>query len=82
MLQNKCTDAQNRCVVKNPGWLDRSHPTVYEGVVEAQVYFYQFYCASDYGSVRVRNCGSYYVYQFTYLPYWSCDYGICMVPHA
>eukprot|EP00111_Clytia_hemisphaerica_P020369 TCONS_00060002-protein len=72
-----CTNTMNQCGVRYPGWIRGIHPTVYEGVLSMRVHFYSAYCASDQGVVRVRNCGSYFVYNFVKFPYWSCEYGLC-----
>ena len=58
-----------RCGTKRPGWLNGAHPTVAEGVVKRQV------CHNDYSDccwltsiIKVKNCGSYYVYELHRLP--------------
>ena len=53
-----------RCGVVNPGWINGAHPTVAEGVVTRKVcYTSGKDCRSKENIVKVKNCGSYYVYE-------------------
>ena len=59
------------CGTNHPGWLDGTHPTVAEGVVTRKVCFSScFYeiawyssCCFESNIIKVKNCGSYYVYE-------------------
>ena len=53
-----------RCGVVKPGWLNGAHPTVAEGVVTRKVcYNFVRHCCYEENIVKVKNCGSYYVYE-------------------
>jgi len=67
-MPDKCV-LKYRCGTRRPGWLNGAHPTVAEGVVKRQV------CHNDYSDccwltsiIKVKNCGSYYVYELHRLP--------------
>ena len=54
----------NRCGTYYPGWLNGSHPTVNEGVVQRTVCFrFIRFCCYFSTYIRVRNCGGFYVYE-------------------
>jgi len=67
-MADKCTP-MFRCGTSAPGWLSGAHPTVAEGVVTRKVCFswYNNCCEWD-NTIRVRNCGAYYVYELSYTP--------------
>ena len=61
------------------GWMNGGHPTVADGQVRRSVCFRWYSdCCSLSRSIKVRNCGAYYVYYlrgtpFCYLRYCSTD---------
>ena len=65
-----------RCGTYYSGWLNGGHPTVADGQVTRTVYFrgynHCFYYAT---SIKVRNCGSYYVYYLNGTP--TCNARYC-----
>ena len=65
-----------RCGTSCPGWLDGGHPSVADGQVPRTVYFRCVYDCSYYSrSIKVRNCGSYYVYYLSGTP--ACNLRYC-----
>ena len=53
------------CDALGPGWLDGKHPTVGEGRVTRKVCFrWEGNCCAYSTSIKITNCGSYYVYKF------------------
>ena len=59
-----------------PGWLDGVHPTVAEGIVRRKACFHKFEdCCATSLTIKVKNCGSYYVYQF--YPTLGCNLRYC-----
>ena len=68
--------AKIRCVTAWPGWLDGAHPTVDEGIVERNICIHQSDCCSEkiYG-IKVKNCGSFYVYHLVGGP--ACSWRYC-----
>ncbi|KAL9987887.1 hypothetical protein ACROYT_G002265 [Oculina patagonica] len=61
--------AIERCGTRAPGWLSGGHPTVAQGVVQRRVCFHGSYsCCRLSTSIRVRNCGAFYVYELTPTP--------------
>ena len=54
----------NRCNTAATGWLNGGHPTVADGQVSRQVCFHWVNsgCCEWSTNIKVRNCGSYYVY--------------------
>ena len=78
ILEHGCPNkTAHYCGVKYPGYFNETHPSVEDGVTKMRIHYYRFYCAGDYGTAYVRNCAGFYVYKFTYLPFWDCEYGIC-----
>jgi len=55
---------KNRCSSHAPGWLNRSHPSAADGIVNARICFH-WYSSCCYWStnIRVRNCSGFYVYE-------------------
>ena len=65
-----------RCGTYYPGWLSGGHPSVADGQVTRTVCFRSRYsCCSYSTSIKVRNCGSYYVYYLSGTP--TCDLRYC-----
>ena len=58
-----------------PGWLSGGHPSVADGQVTRTVYFNNGYCYGYSRSIKVRNCGSYYVYYLSGTP--TCNLRYC-----
>merc|ERR1711937_409945 len=78
MVENRCANRENHCGSKYPGWLAGEHPTMDEGPVERDIHFYKDgKCTNNLGRVMIRNCGTFYVYKFSKLPY-MCDHGFCL----
>ena len=78
-LHTKCPDSGNKCGTTSPGWVVGEHPVAVGETTKNTLYFHTFYCADDFGSVEIKNCGNFFSYRFTNIPVWSCDYGICTV---
>ena len=78
-LFNTCPNRANICGTQSPGWVFGSHPSTPGALTNATLHFYSYYCADDSGKVYIRNCGKYFVYKFTSIPYWSCNYGLCTI---
>ena len=78
VLEHGCPNTTSLyCGVKHPGFFNQTHPSVEDGVKQMRIHYYRYYCSGDYGTAFVRNCAGFYVYKFSYLPFWDCDYGIC-----
>ncbi|CAH3182494.1 unnamed protein product [Porites lobata] len=59
----------NRCGTGATGWLNGGHPTVADGQVSRQVCFHwPSSCCHWSRNIKVRNCGSYYVYHLNGSP--------------
>ncbi|KAL9961807.1 hypothetical protein ACROYT_G030829 [Oculina patagonica] len=57
--------SQYRCGVIEPYWLQTPHPTVADGETTASVCYHANGDCCDHGrQIKVKNCGSYYVYNF------------------
>ena len=68
--------SHRRCGTHSPGWLSGGHPSVADGQVTRTVYFNNGYnCYSYSTSIKVRNCGSYYVYYLSGTP--TCNLRYC-----
>ena len=64
-----------RCGTHATGWLNGGHPTVADGQVSRQVCFhYSQNCCHWSTNIKVRNCGSYYVYYLNGTPNCSLRY--------
>ena len=61
--------AYERCGTAATGWLNGGHPTVADGQVSRQVCFHwKSGCCQWSTNIKVRNCGSYYVYYLSGTP--------------
>ena len=66
----------NRCNTHLPGWMNGGHPTVADGQVSRQVCFHwSGNCCIWSTNIKVRNCGSYYVYYLSGTP--TCALRYC-----
>ena len=65
----------DRCNTGVPDWLNGGHPTVAEGRATKQVCFAVHNCCYFFTNIQVRNCGSFYVYDFSGTP--GCDLRYC-----
>ena len=65
-----------RCKTHAGGWLNGAHPTTADGEVERQVCF-AYAGNTCYGktTIKVLNCGSYYIYYLTAPS--GCSYRYC-----
>ncbi|CAH3155028.1 unnamed protein product [Porites evermanni] len=64
-----------RCNTNAPGWLKGGHPSVADGQVTRKACFHWSNCCSLSTNIKVRNCGSYYVYYLKSTG--SCWYRYC-----
>ena len=72
--ENQCVP-KLRCGSHAPGWLNGSHPAVREGAVQRKVcYHWGSNCCQWSNSVRVRNCGRFFVYELQPSPVCSLRY--------
>ncbi|CAH3189906.1 unnamed protein product, partial [Porites evermanni] len=66
----------NRCNTDATGWLNGGHPTVADGQVSRQVCFHWTSgCCEWSTTIKVRNCGLYYVYYLSSTP--TCHLRYC-----
>ena len=78
ILEHVCPNTTSlNCGVKYPGFFIQTHPSVEDGVRQMSIHYYRYTCFGAYGTAFVRNCADFYVYNFSYLPNWDCDFGIC-----
>ena len=76
------------CSTNSSGWLNGTHPTVAEGIVQRKVCFSQrvsqFFtdCCNQAKTISVRNCGAFYVYRLDRSDYYSryCGNGLPQAP--
>ena len=76
------------CSTNSSGWLNGSHPTVAQGIVERKVCFSQRVsqflkdCCNYSKNISVRNCGAFYVYRLDPPDYYSryCGNGLPQAP--
>ena len=74
-MADKCV-LQYRCGAERPGWLNGAHPGIAEGVVTRTVcYSYRNNCCDQRNVIKVKNCGSYYVYELPKSR--SCSFRYC-----
>ncbi|CAH3133210.1 unnamed protein product [Porites lobata] len=65
-----------RCGTQSTGWMNGGHPTVADGQVSRTVCFHWAAgCCQWSTNIKVRNCGSYYVYYLSGTPF--CDLRYC-----
>lgn len=64
-----------RCGTLHQGWLNGTHPKAEDGEVVRKVCFMFTTCCSQTISIKVKNCGSYYVYRLQPPP--ACQYRYC-----
>ena len=64
-----------KCNTNAPGWLKGEHPSVADGQVTRKACFHWSNCCSLSTNIKVRNCGSYYVYYLKSTG--SCWYRYC-----
>ena len=63
------------CNTKYQGWLNGGHPSVDDGIVTRQVCFYYSSSCHYPTYIKVRNCGSFYVYKLKPTP--TCNLRYC-----
>ena len=75
-MPTNCTQ-KNRCNTIASGWLSGINPSPQEGIVTRTVCFsFISGCCWQQTSIRVRNCGLFYVYYLTETP--GCYYRYCV----
>ncbi|KAK3736078.1 hypothetical protein QZH41_006891 [Actinostola sp. cb2023] len=73
-MSTKCVPGRH-CGSHAPGWLSGSHPTQAEGMVTRKVCFtWGNNCCRWNNSIRVRNCGEFYVYELGKTPLCNLRY--------
>ena len=65
----------DRCDAVFPIWLSGGHPSVAEGTVKRNVCINKFACCYKSFAIKLKNCGSYYIYQL--LHPWECPARYC-----
>ena len=66
----------HRCNAHAPGWINGGHPSVADGQVTRQVCFHWTAgCCEWSTNIKVRNCGSFYVYYLSGTP--TCQLRYC-----
>jgi len=58
-LHTQCPNSVNKCGTASPGWVIGEHPEVFGKTTNNILHFHKFYCADDFGSVEIKNCGHY-----------------------
>ena len=67
----------DKCNTHATGWLNGAHPTIQDGVVNRRVCFsWSGKCCILHMSIKVKNCGLFYVYRLTKAP--GCYYRYCV----
>ncbi|XP_068719980.1 uncharacterized protein [Montipora capricornis] len=73
-MPTSCPPAR-ACSTSAPGWLNGEHPSVADGQVSRTVCFHYFAkCCVLSTTIKVRNCGSFYVYYLDGVPICSLRY--------
>ncbi|XP_078383779.1 uncharacterized protein LOC144666252 [Oculina patagonica] len=68
---------KSMCYTDATGWLSGAHPTLQEGVVTRTVCFHwSTNCCNWQASIKVRNCGLFYVYELVKTP--NCQLRYCV----
>lgn len=63
------------CGTHAPGWLNTTHPSVADGIVETNVCFHWGSdCCYWSATIKVRNCGGFFVYLLNQTPYCNLRY--------
>ena len=77
-LPESCPQPQTHvCGTSYPGWLNGIHPTTAEGVVTRTACFSSSAgCCTYSTSIKVKNCGDFYVYEFAPVP--TCSLRYCV----
>lgn len=79
-MSDSCVPSK-RCRTHASGHLVGAHPTFAEGTVTRQVcYTWSTNCCLLSNNIRVRNCGSFYVYELRATP--DCKFRYCTNPHG
>ncbi|CAH3160380.1 unnamed protein product [Porites lobata] len=78
-MSTSCTYRSGYCDTSFAGWLQGSHPSVKDGVVSRKVCFgysggYGGNCCLYSTYIKMRNCGSFYVYKLKPTPNSNCRY--------
>ena len=68
---------ESRCGTSATGWMNGGHPTAAEGQVTRTVCFHWGSCCRWSTNIKVRNCGSYYVYYLSGTPSGHCSLRYC-----
>ena len=67
-MQTSCQPT-NRCWTRITSWINGGHPSVADGQVSRTVFFYWTSgCCEFSTSIKVKNCGSYYVFYVNGIP--------------
>lgn len=73
-MPQSCVRKQ-RCGTDAPGWLAEGHPKKRDGAVKRKVRFHWSYSCCRFSSyIRVRNCGTFYVYELDSTRFCSLRY--------
>ena len=63
-MTDKCPPMHMSCSTSIPGWLNGAHPSVDDGEVERTTcWTYHSGCCSYVKTIKVRNCGEFFVYR-------------------
>ena len=74
---------RGHCGTDAPGWLNRAHPTVADGVVQREVCFSSVGSCCYYSTkIYVRNCEGFYVYKLEPPPHCYLRYCGSGLPQA
>ena len=65
---------ENRCGTNAAGWMNGTHPTVFEGKVIRKVCYSFSGCCRYSNNIEVMNCGLYYIYKLPSSPCSPCRY--------